>query len=72
MSARQPPETAPLGVNVYVWATDGTREKVWPDCKRFFAIGAPRFIGLPDGWRPVAWVASLDSTPSNPTAPSRC
>lgn len=72
MSARNPPETAPLGVNVYVWATDGKREKVWPDCKRFFTLGPPRFIGLPDGWRAVAWSDALPSDPASLNTVNRC
>lgn len=72
MSTRNPPDTAPLGVNVYVWATDGKREKLWPNCKRFFTLGSPRFIGLPDGWTPVAWSETLDASDGYLGASDRC
>lgn len=63
MSALQRPETAPLGINVAVLATDGKRDKWFRDCKRFFALGSPRFIGLPDGWHARAWTEQPDPEP---------
>lgn len=56
MSALQPPDTAPLGVNVTVLASDNRREQWIPDCKRFFTLGTPRFIGVPDGWHVRGWI----------------